>query len=225
MSENLWSELPLFPLNTVLFPGMVLPLHIFEDRYKLMIQRCLDEERPFGVVLIEEGLEVGGEAVPHQVGTTAVIAGVNKLEDGRINIATVGSERFRLHGVRHDLPYLVGTAEPWPLKGEESDQAWLLMKPVQKLFERYLELAAEAQGNEIEVEEMPTEPRMMALLVAIGLQVPMPQKQRLLSQPTVAAMLLAERTILRREELLLEYMIRTQEEQWEGGFSGYLARN
>jgi Lon protease-like protein len=204
---------------------MVLPLHIFEDRYKLMIQHCLKEERPFGVVLIQEGIEVGGGAVPHQVGTTAVIAGVNHLEDGRFNIATVGSERFRLHGVRHDQPYLVGTAEPWPLQGEESDQAWALLKPVRNLFDRYLELAAEAQGNEIEVEEMPTEPRMMALLVAIGLQLPMPQKQKLLSQPTVAAMLLAERIILHREELLLDYIARTQEEQWEGGFSGYLARN
>ena len=74
MDRNQWSDLPLFPLNTVLFPGMVLPLHIFEERYKLMINHCLEEERPFGVLLIREGKEVGSGAVPYQVGTTTMIA-------------------------------------------------------------------------------------------------------------------------------------------------------
>src|SRR5205814_5524803 len=84
----------LFPLNTVLFPGMPLPLHIFEERYKLMIGRCLEEERPFGVVLIQSGPEVGGTAVPHRVGTTAHIAAVRRLDDGRMNLIAIGQERF-----------------------------------------------------------------------------------------------------------------------------------
>jgi hypothetical protein len=204
---------------------MVLPLHIFEERYKQMIGRCLDERRPFGVVLIRTGQEVGGRAEPHPVGTTAVIAAVSRLDDGRMNIAAIGSERFRLHSVRHDLPYLVGDAEPWPLTGADTEQAHAAVRPARALFVRYLKLLSEAQGHEITIDEVPTEPMALALLVAIALQLPMPQKQYLLDQPTVARMLLAERALLRREQYVLDYIVRTQEQQWEGGFSGLLANN
>ena len=115
MERSQWTDLPLFPLNTVLFPGMVLPLHIFEERYKLMVNRCLEEELPFGVLLIREGREVGEQAVPHEVGTTTVIAGATRLDGGQLNIVTIGHERFRLRSIRYDQPYLVGDAEPWPL--------------------------------------------------------------------------------------------------------------
>lgn len=84
-------ELPLFPLNTVLFPGTPIQLHIFEDRYLKMINRCIEEHKPFGVVLIEEGSEAFGPlAKPYRIGCTALIAKVEKLEDGRINITAVG---------------------------------------------------------------------------------------------------------------------------------------
>ncbi len=223
--EDWWSALPLFPLHTVLFPGMVLPLYVFEERYKLMIHRCLEEEQPFGVVLIREGPEVGGLAIPYPVGTTTMIAGVSQLEDGRMNLVTIGNERFRLHAVRHDQPYLVGEAEPWPITGANSEQAREQVGPVRALLIQYLSLLAQAEGHRIEIEEVPTEPRMLALLSAITLQIPMPQKQGLLTQPTVPYMLRAERAIMRREQLILHYMIRTQRQQWEGGYSGYLARN
>jgi len=225
MDSSQWTDLPLFPLHTVLFPGMVLPLHIFEERYKLMINRCLEEERPFGVLLIRAGKEVGGFSVPYQVGTTTLIAAVSRQDDGRMNVVTVGSERFRLRSLRYDQPYLVGNTEPWPLLGASTEQARDQVGPMRALFHHYLSLLAQAQGHKIEIEEVPTEPRTLALLIAIGLQLPMPQKQRLLDQPTVPHLLLAERAILRREQLLLNYMIQTQTKQWEGGYSGYLANN
>ena len=220
-----WMNLPLFPLNTVLFPGMVLPLHVFEDRYRVMINRCVEEEHPFGVLLIREGKEVGGVAIPYDVGTTAIVAAVNKLSDGRMSIIAIGGERFRLRELHQGLPYLSGNAEPWPLTGEATAQARELVGPVRALFRQYLSLLAQAEGHKIEIEEIPDEPRMLALVIGIALQLPMPQKQRLLDRPTVAHMLWAERAILRREQLLLSHIIRTQTEQWEGGFSGYLARN
>jgi Lon protease-like protein len=223
MSE--WADLPLFPLHTVLFPGMVLPLHIFEERYKIMIQRCLEEQRAFGVVLIRDGREAGGESTPYRVGTTALIASADELDDGRLNIVTIGSERFRLLDLRHDQPYLSAQAEPWPLRGASSEQAQAQVQPLRALFRNYLSQLAQAQGHKIEVEEVPDEPRLLALLIAIALQLPMPQKQALLDQPTVARMLWAERAILRREQLLLNYMIQTQEDQWEGGYSGFLSKN
>ena len=76
-------ELPIFPLNTVLFPGARLPLHIFEERYKAMINACIDERRPFGVCLIRSGSEPGAPAEPFNVGTTAHIRQVQRLEDGK----------------------------------------------------------------------------------------------------------------------------------------------
>ncbi len=76
-------EIPLFPLNTVLFPGTPIHLHIFEERYKQMINLCLQEQRPFGVVLIRNGMEaLGPLAEPFHIGCTAEIAHVERLEDG-----------------------------------------------------------------------------------------------------------------------------------------------
>lgn len=225
MDRDLWTDLPLFPLNTVLFPGMVLPLHIFEERYKLMINHCLEEERPFGVLLIREGQEVGEPAVPYRVGTTALIAGLERLEAGKMNLVTIGNERFRLRGLRHDRPFLVGDAEPWPLAGANSEQALDQVGPIRALFRQYLSMLAQAEGHKMEIEEVPTNPRTLALLVAITLQLPMHQKQRLLAQPTIPQILLWERAIMRREQLLLDHIIKTQSSQWEGGYSGYLAKN
>lgn len=225
MDKDPWSRLPLFPLNTVLFPGMVLPLHIFEERYKLMINRCLEEERPFGVLLIREGAEVGGHAVPYDVGTASVIAAVTRYDDGRMNIIGLGNERFRLRKLYYDQPYLVADAEPWPLVAGNEALARRHVEPMRALVRQYFTLLALAEGHKIDVEEVPDDPRALALLIAIVLQLPMPQKQELLNQPSVAKLLLAERAILRREQLLLNQIIQTQQEQWEGGYSGYLARN
>jgi Lon protease-like protein len=225
MNQDQWSNLPLFPLNTVLFPGMVLPLHIFEERYKLMINRCLEQERPFGVVLIREGVEVGEQAIPYDVGTTSVIAGVTRYDDGRMNIVSLGNERFRLRRLRSGEPYLVADAEPWPLLPGDRDLALRQVEPMRALVRQYFTLLSLAQGHKIEVEEVPDEPRALALLIAVVLQVPMPQKQGLLDRPSVSQMLVAERAILRREQLLLDKIIQTQQDQWEGGYSGYLAKN
>ncbi|MBN1660159.1 MAG: LON peptidase substrate-binding domain-containing protein [Anaerolineae bacterium] len=225
MSEDHWRELPLFPLRTVLFPGMVLPLHIFEERYKLMIQRCIADERPFGVVLIREGQEVGGSAEPYEVGTAAIVAGVSYLEDGRMNIVTIGTERFRLRSLRHDHPYLVGEATPWPLSGADTEAAQALVEPVRALLRQYITLLVQAEGHKIELEEIPSDARTVALLTAITLQVSMVQKQELLSCPDIPRLLRAVRAIMRREQLLLHHIIQTQQDQWEGGYSGYLAKN
>lgn len=223
MDTDEWGDLPLFPLDTVLFPGMVLPLHIFEERYKLMVNRCLDEERPFGVLLAGEGGDPRGTS--YRVGTTTTIARVSRLDDGRMNIVTIGGERFRLLDIRRDGPYLVGTAQPWPLGGERESEARAQVEPVRRQFRRYLDMLDEAEGHKISINIVPTDPHALALLVAIALQVPKPQKQRLLEQATIPEMLASEQVILKREHLLLDYVIRTQQEQWEGGFSGFLAAN
>jgi len=90
-------RIPLFPLNTVLFPGGVLPLRIFEPRYLTMVSRCLREDSPFGVVLIQEGSEAG-EEIPecYAVGTLARIIDWNRLPDGLLGVSATGGERFRV---------------------------------------------------------------------------------------------------------------------------------
>lgn len=225
MEHSQWADLPLFPLNTVLFPGMILPLHIFEERYKLMVQDCLDADRPFGVSLIREGKEVGKSAVPHAVGTTALIASVTRADGGRMNIITIGHERFRLRALGRGKPYLTGSAEPWPLVKGVAERLDAHVASMSALLRQYLSLLVQAQGHSIKIDELPNEPRALALLIAITLQVPMLEKQYLLAQPNVAQMLSAERALMNREQLLLNYIIQTQTEQWEGGHSGYLAKN
>jgi len=101
--------LPLFPLTTVLFPEMLLPLHIFEPRYRLLVRRCMDEDRPFGVVLIRSGQDVGGTAEPHAIGTEAKIMAYSPLSDGRSYIVVRGGRRFAIEQSIPDTePYLVG---------------------------------------------------------------------------------------------------------------------
>jgi Lon protease-like protein len=89
------SVIPLFPLHTVLFPGGPLPLRIFETRYLDMVRRCAREQRPFGVVLIQEGEEAGEVATTATVGCAARIADFCTLPDGLLGISCVGGRKFR----------------------------------------------------------------------------------------------------------------------------------
>ncbi len=101
-------ELPLFPLNLVLFPGMDLPLHIFEERYKDMIGECLNNHTPFGVVLIKEGMEVGAPADPERIGTSTRILRSELLDQGRMNIMTKGERRFEIVEIIQRVPHVIG---------------------------------------------------------------------------------------------------------------------
>src|SRR5579884_1300126 len=104
-------EIPLFELGVVLFPHMPLPLHVFEERYRAMLRHCEEEGVGFGVVAIREGVEVGGGAVAHDVGTLAQIRRVEKLEDGRANLLVTGATRFRLVRRVTTHPFPAGEVE------------------------------------------------------------------------------------------------------------------
>src|SRR5688572_12794777 len=135
------EELPLFPLNTVLFPGMPLPLHIFEYRYREMIAFCSENEREFGVVLIKEGTEVGEPALPFDVGTLARIVGIERLEDGRMNIVTVGTRRFHLVSFSSEKQsYVVGDVEPLEDEDAEGSDTGALAEEIGGLLQRYVAL-------------------------------------------------------------------------------------
>lgn len=221
-------ELPLFPLNTVLFPGQVLPLHIFEDRYRQMIRRCLAEDTPFGVVLIQQGREVGETASPHMVGTIARIVESAYLPNGTMNIITVGVERFRIRRLLHDQPYLRGEVETLPLaESEEPAAVAELAERVRGLVQRYIELIAEAAGLQIQIDQLPTAPQQIGYLAAVSMQVDNWEKQQLLDSGSLARILRMELTLLRRENTLLTWMAGSKAwpERAQFGFSGTLLPN
>src|SRR5467141_274849 len=107
--------LPLFPLGAVLYPGMLLPLHIFEEGYRQLVRDMLDgpEPRRFGVIAIRKGRETGIDGVNgmhslYEIGCTATLRRVERHEDGRFDIVTLGTQRFRLRGLDQTRPYLQG---------------------------------------------------------------------------------------------------------------------
>jgi Lon protease-like protein len=174
--------LRLFPLQTVLVPGMRMPLHIFEDRYKIMVRECIEEDAPFGVALIRSGAEVGGGAVPHDIGTTARILQVEYLDEGRMNLFAMGEQRFRIIAVNTTSPYLRGEVELLDASRAAETPPAELIERSRALFDEYLRTHMALGGQWTRGVELPDELADAADYVAARLDVPAPQKQELLEQ-------------------------------------------
>ena len=200
-------EIPLFPLNTVLFPGMPLALHIFEDRYKIMIGKCLQERRPFGVALISKGAEaLGPLPEPNGVGCTAFISQVERLHQGRMNIKAVGQKRFRIVTLDTELPYLRGQVEPYPLSEDDPPAQALLADRLRPWIVRYLADLSRLGNVELEAQNLPDEPVALAYAAAALLQAPAEEKQALLNIAEASTLLADLRAIYRREIAILKAM-------------------
>lgn len=210
------DELSLFPLRTVLFPGMPLPLHIFEERYKCMIEDCVQQSKPFGVVLIQRGREVGGEAEPFPVGTSAVITKVTRLRENRLNILTVGYQRFRILSLLRDRPFLRGVIQILPPVQDEATKAYHLAKAVSQRLPAYVDLLAKMAKSELELSPLPEKPALLAFLTAILLQIRPVDKQALLAAETIPDMLALELCYLAREQRLLRAHIGIEYDLAEG---------
>jgi len=220
-------ELPLFPLGTVLFPGMLLPLHIFEPRYQEMINRCLDEKLPFGVVLIQEGKEVGETATPHAIGTAARITRVDRKPDGRMDIVAVGTKRFRIEELNHTHSYLTGEVSHFPVLNGDTRLAVEMAQRVRPKILEYVELMTKATGVQLQLERLPEDPTTLAFLTAIALQVNVEDKQRILNQAGIPQILDLGNYLLGRELQLLRYMVESQDvvKALTSGPTGYLFAN
>jgi Lon protease-like protein len=193
------GRLRLFPLNTVLFPGAVLNLHVFEERYRRMIAECLDSNEGFGVVLIREGQEAGDpDVTPHDVGTTAEIAEVTPLPAGRYYLSTVGGRRFRIDRIISREPYLMAEVEFLEDADDDADaRASELTHRVLREFREYARLLVAFSGHDSDVE-IPHDPIDASYVVGDALQVADALKQRLLELRTAEARLAAELGFLRR---------------------------
>ena len=201
--------LPLFPLSTVLFPGMRLPLHIFEERYRLLVAQlsAQPEPRRFGVIAIRTGREVGagGVAALHEVGCVADVREITPHPDGRFDLATVGTERFRLLRVDDSLPYLQGEVEP--VKDEVPSDAGeaeaFAVSRAQAGFRAYLNALADRGGGVISVADLPDEPVLLSYVVGAAMIIDLPERQSLLAAPTALDRLRLERSLLVRETAML----------------------
>ncbi len=185
-------EIPLFPLNAVLFPGASMPLHIFEERYKEMIARCLDDGRPFGVVLIRQGNEVGEPAVPFDIGTTAHIAQVERLPEGRMNLTCHGGQRFRTLRVVQDVPYLVGEIELLHTVEEGDAEIRGLAAKAGSLVAEYTRLYLAVSNQWARSIEMPSAPDALADFIGSRLGVSLWAKQLLLEELSARSRLAME---------------------------------
>ncbi|MBI2913346.1 MAG: LON peptidase substrate-binding domain-containing protein [Chloroflexi bacterium] len=189
-------ELPLFPLNAVLFPGATLPLHIFEERYKQMIGRCLEERSPFGVLLIRKGNEMGEPAEPFAVGTTAHIARVQRLDEGRLNLICLGGRRFRVRKVVSEAPYLVGEVETLASDRDANPETEDLADTAAALFAEYYRLYLALANQWARTMGMPRDPDELADFIASRLSVSLWTKQQLLEELSARQRLETEIDIL-----------------------------
>jgi uncharacterized protein len=201
-------RLPLFPLGTVLFPGLVLPLHIFEQRYRALVQDLVAEPgrpRRFGVIAIREGRETGiaGVNALYDIGCVASVRQVTELDDGRYDIITVGTARFRLVRLGEPVPYLVGEVTELPEADGDPAAAELAAAHVRRAFRGYLDLLASRGSARINVPDLPGEPLLLSYVVAAAMIIDLPARQDLLAAPDAAARLDAERRLLARESALL----------------------
>lgn len=181
-------KVPLFPLNTVLFPNAQLSLHIFEERYRQMIGRCLEQKTPFGVVLLREGDEIvedqptNNPPVPHAVGTLAHINEHLRLDDGRFLLSTVGKRRFRIQYLLQSIPYLVGSVAF--LSDDPSPQLDSDANDLRAMYERYWQAMADATGVQASGETLPDDALSLSYHLADRLQVSNERKQRWLEMDT-----------------------------------------
>lgn len=192
------TVLPLFPLHVVLFPGRPLPLHVFEPRYRRLLDDSLAHERRFGVVAIRYGQAEHGDPDVHRVGTVAEIVRVEQLDDGRSNIVTRGAERFRVRRFLRDAPYL--RAEVDVLDEDEVDGA---LAPYTAALRHCLQSYLSDLGAGDPAGRLPTRPDALGWLAAYAAELQLSEQQQLLEIDSLAERLRTTLKLLRREHHLL----------------------
>jgi Lon protease-like protein len=204
MSGSTERVLPLFPLDqVVLYPGMSLPLRIFEERYKVMIGACQVTDQLFGVLLIRSGSEVGAPAEPERIGCTARMLRVDRLPDGQMLILTIGEQRFRLVGPARVMPdgYLVGDVRMLADEPSSPIPAELLSSVTEEFGKYQAGMLARSDRNNDPVSppELSLDPLRLSYQVASTLHVHPRERQHLLELNDVASRLQEELSMLRRE--------------------------
>ncbi len=190
-------EIPLFPLGLVLFPGMVQPLHIFEPRYREMMNRCLDGAGMFGITLaLPESVFL--HEVPARAGSMARILDYHRLPDGRFNLLTVGARRFEIVETMRDQPYLRGLVRLLPEEMGTGPVAALAAE-ARRLLEEYLAIVLSDTEDGDKGMAIPSDPIELSYFLAVLLPCEDSAKQELLEAPAADARLARELDLLRHE--------------------------
>ena len=199
------SRLPIFPLNTVVFPGVSMPLHVFEDRYRALVHHLLTiSEKPdrlFGIVAIREGYEVGTHGVQsvHRVGCVVQMTSVEPYPDGRFDIEVLGRRRLRLDALDTSGAYLVGEVESVEEPADKGPRAAEEALRVRELFEEYRRRLSELRGSEVLDGELPTDPEYLSYSLAATCLLTLQERQSLLESPTAVERLILLRHMLKEE--------------------------
>jgi ATP-dependent Lon protease len=201
--------LPLFPLpNVVLFPGMLLPLHIFEERYKLMMHDVIGSDACFGLQLCQEYNPSTMEGKPFDVGTLADVVEYEIMEDGRINMLVMGVRRFRVTEYDDESkPYLQGRVE-WVDEVKEGYVTKKLLEETAELFHEALRLTHKILQKEYEPRPLPETPEEISYFIAENLKGSLVLKQELLEMESLKARLTYERDVLGK--MVKTLAVRTQ---------------
>ncbi|MDP9365781.1 MAG: LON peptidase substrate-binding domain-containing protein [Chloroflexota bacterium] len=200
------ERLPLFPLGVVLFPGMLLPLHLFEERYRRLMHDRQGSDPIFGVVLTRHGREVGDRPEIHRVGTAGSLVGAGRYPDGRYDVVLRGGRRFRVEAEDWDAGYLMASVtwldgpEPAPVEDGARD----LAAQVTRAYAAFVDLFAKVANVEVPQDDLGGAPTEVAYAVSARLPLNTWERQALLEEPTTEARLERLLTILRRERTLLE---------------------
>ncbi len=201
------QTIPLFPLGTVLFPGLPLPLHIFEERYRQLLRDLLaqPEPRQFGVIAIRKGRETGVDGVTalYEIGCLAAIRELSEYDDGRFDLVTVGTQRFRLGELDRSRPYLQGQVDLLAEDRGDSRIAAATAAAVREAFGGYLDALGRHGLAQVTRPRLPEDPVALSYVVASSMVLALPTRQALLAEPDAAARLAAERSLLSRETTML----------------------
>ncbi len=180
-------ELPMFPLGSVLLPSMLLPLHIFEERYRTMMDVVMGSEvQGFGVVLIERGHEVGGEDQRSSIGTLARVLNHERSDDGRWGILAVGVERVRVKEWLPDDPFPRAIVEDWADNSQATEAQTDNYRQLRTVHRRILGLTAELGYDVGQIPDLSDDPTLGSFQLAATAPISTFDRQRLLCAPTLA---------------------------------------
>jgi Lon protease-like protein len=175
------TTIPIFPLPLVLFPGVTIPLHIFEPRYRRMLIDCLENDRRFGILFLPEGTSEDTLSVGGDIGCVAHVESHDQLPDGRSNIIVVGRERFILRAlVISPLPYRVGMIVPYEDKPEPSAMLEPLASRAREHFDRIARAARTISDDSDPLPELPEDPALLAFRIASFIDLNIAERRRLL---------------------------------------------
>lgn len=193
------EDLPIMPLNSVLFPGAPTTLYIHEERYRAMLEEVIEGDGYFGVALLRAGKEVGGPSIPHDIGTIARVSEVTRLPDGSSMVLAQGGPRFRIRAILSAMPVVRADVELIDDRvrddGEDLGGADLARAELREL----MRLVLKTMGSDEAEAEVPRDPEELSWAIAANLQLRLARQQEILEMDSPGKRLTAVLPVLRKE--------------------------